>query len=158
MVDRYRYMDWSLRKIRAKQMEKELTGMSKILRPTVGWIKTIRETLGMNTRQLGERCNVTSERIIRIEADEIDGKTTLATLEKVASAMNCRLVYALVPNDGFIEFIEKAALSKAESQFKQISHTMALEDQKVSDSSLKEQIAILKEELIRGNIKKVWDK
>ena len=139
-------------------MEKELAVMSQILRPTVGWTKTIRETLGMNTRQLGERCNVTSERIIRIEADEVGGKTTLATLEKVASAMNCRLVYALVPNDGLLKFIEKAALNKAESQLNHISHTMALEDQKVSDSALKEQIAMLKEELIRDNIKKVWDK
>ena len=151
-------MDWSLRKIRARQIEKELAGMSKILCPKVGWIKTIRETLGMNTRQLGERCNVTSERIIRIEIDEVDGKTTLATLEKVARAMNCRLVYGLVPNDEFIEFIEKTASNKAESQLKRISHTMSLEDQRVSDSALKEQVEMLKEELIRGNIKKIWDK
>ena len=151
-------MDWSLRKIRARQIEKELAGMSKILRPKVGWIKTIRETLGMNTRQLGERCNVTSERIIRIEIDEVDGKTTLATLEKVAKAMNCRLVYGLVPNDEFIESIEKTASNKAESQLKRISHTMSLEDQRVSDSALKEQVEMLKEELIRGNIKKIWDK
>ena len=151
-------MNWSLRKIRTKQIEKELSAFSKILCPTVGWIKTIRETLGMNARQLGERCNVTSERIIRIEADEIDGKTTLATLEKVASAMNCRLVYALVPNDGLLKFIENTALNKAQSQLKHISHTMALENQKVSETALKEQIEILKEELIKGNIKKIWDK
>lgn len=153
-----RIMNWSLRKIRAKQIEKELSAFSKILCPTVGWIKTIRETLGMNTRQLGERCNVTSERIIRIEADEVNGKTTLATLEKVASAMNCRLVYALVPDDGLLKFIENTALNKAHSQLKHISHTMALENQKVSETALKEQIEILKDELIKGNIKKIWEK
>jgi hypothetical protein len=72
--------------------------------------------------------------------------------------MNCRLVYGLVPNDEFIEFIEKTASNKAESQLKRISHTMSLEDQRVSDSALKEQAEMLKEELIRGNIKKIWDK
>ncbi|MFO0445672.1 MAG: mobile mystery protein A [Holosporales bacterium] len=151
-------MDWSLRKIKATQVEQGLTTLSKILRPKVGWIKTIRETLGMNTRQLGERCNVTSERIIKIEADEVDGRTTLATLEKVAKAMNCKLVYALVPNDELVKIIEKAAQAKAELQLRHISHTMSLEDQKVSEKALKEQVLILKEELIKGNIKKVWDK
>lgn len=151
-------MNWSLRKIRARQIEKELAPLSKILRPAVGWIKTIRETLGMNTRQLGERCNVTSERILKIETDEVDGKTTLATLEKVANAMNCSLVYALVPNDGLLKFIEKTALNKAQSQLKHISHTMTLENQKVSEAALKDQVDILKEEMTKGNIKKIWDK
>ncbi len=151
-------MNWSLRKIRARQLEKELAPLSKILRPAVGWVKTIRETLGMNTRQLGERCNVTSERILKIETDEVDGKTTLATLEKVASAMNCSLVYALVPNDGLLKFIEKTALNKAQSQLKHISHTMTLENQKVSEAALKDQVDILKEEMTKGNIKKIWDK
>lgn len=151
-------MNWSLRKIKAKQIEQELIALSRIVRPKIGWIKTIRETLGMNTRQLGERCRVTSERIIKIETDEVNGRTTLATLEKVANAMNCRLVYALVPDDELIKTIEKAAQDKAESQLRHISHTMSLEDQKVSESALKEQIKILKEELIKGNIKKVWDK
>ena len=151
-------MDWSLRKMRAKQIENQLKGLSKLSSPEIGWVKTIRETLGMNTRQLGKRCNVSSERIIRIESDEIEGRTTLATLEKIAQAMNCRLVYAIVPNDGMIEFIEKAAEDKAKTQLQQTSHHMALEDQKISIESMKEQIHFLKEELLKNNIKHIWDK
>jgi predicted DNA-binding mobile mystery protein A len=151
-------MDWSLRKMRAKQIENQLKGLSKLSRPESGWVKTIRETLGMNTRQVGKRCNVSSERIIRIESDEIEGRTTLATLEKIAQAMNCRLVYAIVPNDGMIEFIEKAAEDKAKTQLQQTSHHMALEDQKISIESTKEQIHFLKEELLKTNIKHIWDK
>jgi predicted DNA-binding mobile mystery protein A len=151
-------MDWSLRKMRAKQIENQLKELSKLSRPEIGWVKTIRETLGMNTRQLGKRCNVSSERIIRIESDEIEGRTTLATLEKIAEAMNCRLVYAIVPNDGMIEFIEKTAEDKAKTQLQQTSHHMALEDQKISIGSMKEQIHFLKEELLKSNIKHIWDK
>lgn len=151
-------MDWSLRKMRAKQIENQLKGLSKLSRPESGWVKTIRETLGMNTRQVGKRCNVSSERIIRIESDEIEGRTTLATLEKVAQAMNCRLVYAIVPNDGMIEFIEKTAAEKAKTQLQQTSHHMALEDQKISIESMKEQIHFLREELLKNNIKHIWDK
>jgi predicted DNA-binding mobile mystery protein A len=151
-------MDWSLRKMRAKQIETQLKGLSKLSRPEIGWVKTIRETLGMNTRQLGKRCNVSSERIIRIESDEIEGRTTLATLEKIAQAMNCRLVYAIVPNDGMIEFIEKTAEDKAKTQLQQTSHHMALEDQKISIELMKQQIHFLKEELLKNNIKHIWDK
>lgn len=151
-------MDWSLRKMRAKQIETQLKGLLKLSRPEIGWVKTIRETLGMNTRQLGKRCNVSSERIIRIESDEIEGRTTVATLEKIAQAMNCRLVYAIVPNDGMIEFIERVAEDKAKIQLQQTSHHMALEDQKISIESMKEQIHFLKEELLKNNIKHIWDK
>ena len=151
-------MDWSLRKMRAKQIENQLKELSKLSRPEIGWVKTIRETLGMNTRQVGKRCNVSSERIIRIESDEMEGRTTLATLEKIAQAMNCRLVYAIVPNDGMIEFIEKTAEDKAKTQLQQTSHHMALEDQKISIESMKEQIHFLKEELLKNNIKHIWDK
>jgi DNA-binding XRE family transcriptional regulator len=66
--------------MRAKQIENQLKGLSKLNHPEIGWVKTIREALGMNTRQLGKRCNVSSERIIRIESDEMEGRTTLATL------------------------------------------------------------------------------
>ena len=151
-------MDWSLRKMRAKQIENQLKGLSKLSRPKIGWVKTIRETLGMNSRQVGKRCNVSSERIIRIESDEIEGRTTLATLEKVAQAMNCRLVYAIVPHDGIMEFIEKTAEDKSRTQLQQTSHHMALENQKISVESMQEQIQFLKEELLKNNIKHIWDK
>ena len=151
-------MDWSLRKMRAKQIQKELAGLAGLSRPQTGWVKTIRETLGMNTRQLGERCGVSSERIIKIESDEIEGRTTVATLEKLAKAMNCKFVYGFVPNSKMIEFIEKTASDKARIQLMQTSHHMALENQEVSKESMKDQIDILKGEILRNNIKHVWDK
>lgn len=61
--NRLNIMDWSLRKIKAKQIEIELKYLTKLSRPQSGWVKTIREILGMNTRQLGFRCNVSSERV-----------------------------------------------------------------------------------------------
>lgn len=150
-------MDWSLRKLKAKHIEREIGTISGLSRPKAGWVKTIRETLGMNTRQLGKRCGVSSERIIKIEADEIEGRTTVATLEKAARAMNCKLVYAFVPNSKMIDFIEKTAEDKARIQLAQTSHHMALEDQEISTESMKDQIDILKEEILRNNIKHIWD-
>lgn len=151
-------MDWSLRKIKANQIDFELQKLNNLTRPINGWIKTIRETLGMNTRQLGERCNISSERIIKIEADEVEEKTTLATLTKIANALNCKLVYALVPNNNIIHFIEKTAEEKAKIQLTNTSHHMTLEEQQTSTRALEEQITILKEEMLKNNIKYIWEK
>lgn len=151
-------MEWSIRRIAATQVDKQLKKLRGVTVPPVGWIKTIRKILGMNIRQLGERVGVSSERIIRIESDEINEKLTIGTLKKVATAMNCHFVYALVPNEEICTIIEKEARSKVIKQLARISHTMALEDQKINDKELKEQIDILTEEYLRGNIKKVWDK
>ena len=157
-IKEFYFMDWSLRKIKAKQLEKSLSSFSKILRPKKGWVRTMRETLGMNARQLGERCNVSAERIIKIEADELLGKPTIATLEKMAAAMNCRLVYGFIPNSDLIQLIEQTALTKAINQLKRTSHSMSLEDQETSNKALLEQADTLKEEMLRGNIKYIWDK
>ncbi len=151
-------MDWYFRKLKAQQIEKMLNPLSHLNTPSSGWVKAAREVLGMTTRQLGERCNVTSERIIKIESDEVKKNLTMKTLEKVAESMDCRFVYGLVPNSGFIESIEKAAEQKARQIVQRISHTMQLEDQKLSNKELEKQIDLLKAELLGKNIKKIWDK
>lgn len=151
-------MDWSLRKLTAKQIDKQLKPLKNLTIPSVGWIQTIRKALGINTRQLAEKTGVSSERIIKIEADELENKLTMATLQKMAEAMSCKFVYAFVPDDDLDKIIQKAARAKAKVQMSRISHSMTLEDQKTEDKELKEQIDILTEEYLRGNIKNIWDK
>ncbi len=151
-------MNWTTRKLTVKQIDRQVKHLSDFKIPTAGWIKTIREALGMNARQLGERSGVSGERILKIESDELKSRLTMATLEKMAEAMNCRLVYGFVPSESLSKIIERAAAEKARLQLTRVSHTMALEDQKITDKVLSEQIELLKEDLLRGNIKKVWEK
>lgn len=151
-------MDWSLRKLTARQIDKQVKPFRNFIIPNIGWIRTIRKALGINTRQLGERTGVSSERIVRIEADELESKLTMATLEKMAEAMNCKFVYAFVPDDNLDKIIEKSARDKAKTQMFRVSHSMALEDQKIDSKEMKEQIDILTEEYLRGNIKNIWEK
>ncbi len=151
-------MDWSLRKLTARQIDKQVKPLMNFIVPKTGWIKTIRMALGINNRQLAERMGVTSERIVKIEADELESKLTMATLEKAAEAMNCKFVYGFLPNDKLDKLIEKAARDKAKTKMSRISHSMTLEDQKLEDKELKEQVDILTEEYLRGNIKNIWEK
>lgn len=151
-------MDWSLRKLTARQLDKQVKPFKNFIVPSVGWIRTIRKALGINTRQLGEKTGVSGERIVRIEADELENKLTMATLQKMAEAMNCKFVYAFIPDDNLDKIIERAARDKAKAQMDRISHSMALEDQKTESKELKEQIDILTEEYLRGNLKNIWEK
>lgn len=66
--------------------------------PARGWIKAIREALGMSTAQLAQRMGVRQPSIVGLERSEAEGRIELASLRRVAEALDCTLVYALVPN------------------------------------------------------------
>jgi predicted DNA-binding mobile mystery protein A len=66
--------------------------------PNRGWIKAIREALGMTTVQLAKRLGVKQPSVTALEQSEAKGTIELATLRRVAEALDCVLVYALVPN------------------------------------------------------------
>jgi predicted DNA-binding mobile mystery protein A len=61
--------------------------------PKKGWLKEIRESLGMSMKDLAERLGTIKQRIERIEKDEVASKVTLETMKKTAEAMNCDFVY-----------------------------------------------------------------
>lgn len=149
-------MKWFLRKLTCNQLMSQLNSMKNVVIPSNGWIKTIRTALGMTSMQLAQRCGVSKQRILRIENDEILMKTTLGTLEKIASQLGCKLVYAIVPEKDLLKIIEEQAEKKAIEKLQTVSHSMILEDQEVTTRKHHDQIEILKEELMKNNIKTIW--
>ncbi|MDD5586178.1 MAG: transcriptional regulator [Alphaproteobacteria bacterium] len=69
-------------------------------RPHGGWLRAVREALGMSTRQLGRRLETCSSAVTRLEQSEAAGTIHLASLERAAEALGCKVVYALVPEKG----------------------------------------------------------
>ena len=108
---------------------------SAAVRPSRGWIRAIRDGLGMTTAQLARRMGVTQPRITELENGEASGKITLHSLERAAEAMNCRLVYAFVPMQPLTETIHERATSLASRQLASIEQTMRLENQSVTDKA-----------------------
>jgi len=117
-------------------------------RPRAGWIRAIRDAIGMSTRQLAAIAGVSPGRISRIEASERDGTVTLATLEKVARALGCRVEYVLVPDRPLEDVVQQRARAKATEQVSGVAHTMALEDQRPSSDFLDRTIADLAASLV----------
>lgn len=118
----------------SEQLDKRLTTLrplTQALRPSRGWVRAIRETLGMTTRQLGVRMGVSQPRIIKLEKSEVDGSITLDSLERAAQAMGCRVVYALVPERPLGDTLQERATQIADRQLASVEQTMRLEDQAV---------------------------
>ncbi|HEY5412860.1 MAG TPA: mobile mystery protein A [Caulobacteraceae bacterium] len=143
-----------------KNLERRLAPLrtaEDLARPPRGWIKAIREALGMSTTQLAERTGVSQSRIPRIEKGEIDGTLTMKTLRLMAQAMNCRLVYALVPNEPLDETLHERAVAVADRRLARTHHTMKLENQALTKRDLEAERRRLVAELLRGDPRKLWE-
>lgn len=81
--------------------------------PTNGWLRAIREALGMTAAQLGRRLGVSQQRALAMEGAETRGSLTLASLARAAEALDCQLVYALVPRLPLEGLVEERAAARA---------------------------------------------
>ena len=130
-------------------------------RPPSGWLKAIRGALGINTRQLAKRCGVQHSSILRIEKSEVQDKVSIESLKKIASAMNCQLVYAIVPKkeyNSLEKIIDHQAELLANKLIKKADHTMHLEAQGISSREIKNQTKKLANELKDKMDPRIWEK
>jgi len=120
----------------SQQLDKrfdQLRGLASAVRPERGWIRAIREALGMTTAQLAKRMQVQQPRIVELEKAESKGNITMQSLERAAEALGCRVIYALVPIKPLTTTLEERALQIAERQLSSVEQTMRLEAQGVDD-------------------------
>src|SRR5690606_9672608 len=106
--------------------------------PASGWIRALRDSLGLSAAQLGSTLGVRSQSIDDLEKSEVASSISLDALRRVGSAMDCTLVYALVPNTSLQAMVQQRAERLAKSAIAGVSHTMALEDQQVPAPSQQE--------------------
>lgn len=99
--------------------------------PVKGWIRAIREALGMTAEQLARRLKVTQPSVVQLEQSEAKGSIELATLRRVADALDCTLVYAFVPKKSLEETVRVCARNFIRRRRAPVEHSMLLEDQKV---------------------------
>jgi len=128
------------KKIIREQLDDTLSRFSSIAsvnRPMKGWIRAIRDALGMNMRQFADRLGVSKSRIPRIEQDEITGSLTLKTMNRVADTLDCVFVYGFVPRISLDDTVKKQASIVVERRMNRLMHTMNLEAQGLSSKNAK---------------------
>ncbi len=142
-----------------KQLERRLAPLRelKLVPPPKGWIKAIRESLGMTARQLASRMDVGVSRIPVIEEAEVTGSTTLRTLRQTATAMKCAFVYAFVPIEPLDDMLRERATQKARKNVARLDHTMRLENQALLKSDLDAERHRAIDLLLSGSLRRLWD-
>ena len=127
--------------------------------PRSGWIKAVRGALGMNARQLAERVGVKQSNITRLEEREPVGNVTLERLDRTAKAMNCKLVYAIVPQDRYSHLeaiIDERARDLAQQLVRRTEHSMRLEKQGTDDDDLAKELDSLATQLKSKMDSRIW--
>ena len=144
------------------QMDESLHALGTAMpvqRPPKGWARAVREALGMSAAQLARRIGVSRSTIATLERSEVRRTITLASLEKLARGLDCRVVYALAPADrGTLTGIRrKRALELARRQLARVSHTMKLEAQGLTPARERKQIERHADELLAGSPRRLWE-
>jgi predicted DNA-binding mobile mystery protein A len=132
--------------------------LQKVALPPTGWIKAIRNAIGMSMLQLGNRLSITKQSVQDIERREKDGSITIKSLREAAKALDMHLVYGFVPMDGSLEeLIDRKAKELAKQIVLRTNNTMKLEDQENSkqriQKAIEERTVIIKNEMP----KTLWD-
>lgn len=144
----------------AQQIDRRITDMTPLVetaRPAKGWIRAIREALGMTTGQLAKRLGVTQPRVVELERGEATGNITVHSLERAAEALGCRLVYVLVPAKPLTDTLHDRASRLADQRLAAVEQTMRLEAQEVTDRARRQDThARLAEDLLRRPAR-LWD-
>lgn len=102
----------------------------------------------MSTTELAARMGISQSRIPEIERGEVSRSLKLDTLERAARALDCELVYALVPRMTLEESVRAQARRQAEARLTGIRHNMRLEDQAVGNDDTADLVGDLAEELV----------
>ena len=130
----------------------DLKSAKNIVLQSSGWIKTVREAIGMTVSQLAARLGVTQPRITKMESNEDNLK--LSTMKKAAEAMNCEFVYYFKPRTTFQNLVDEQAQKKAVEVLKTVNENMALENQEIAEDKAVKDFA---SDLINTKIKQIWD-
>ena len=149
------------KKLIITQLDKKIAA-GRVLRdippPSNGWIAAARTALNMSLKQLGKRLGIAPSSVKELELREKSGSITVNGLRQAAQALDMRLVYILIPNEGSLDaYIEKTASRLAAEIVNRTSQTMKLEKQGNSEERLAQAIKEKTEELIREMPSFLWD-
>ena len=152
-------MDKKFRDLQLQQMDAHLK-ICRVAqlsaRPRSGWVRAIRESLGMSGASFARRLGMTPVGVRKLESAEASDAITLASLRKLAQALDCELQYALVPRTSLVQQVKDRAQTVARERLRPIAHSMALEDQAVHGEQNKIQLEQAIKDLIEGSRRDLW--
>lgn len=110
----------------------------------------------MPAAYLARRLGVVPSTVLRLETSEADDTISLASLRRMAEALDCELHYALVPRRSIAQTLEAQAGKVARERMTTVAHTMALEAQATTPEALDAQVQEMADSLLRGSRRELW--
>jgi len=153
-------MKTNKKKLVREQIEaalRRLSPLREINPPTKGWIRAIRNGLGMTARQLAGKLGVAQQAVARIERDELAGSVTIKTMRRVAECLDCVFVCGFVPRSSLESTIRTQAQRLASKRLSQASQTMTLENQALSTSENRRVLSEMVDELVDTMPANLWN-
>ncbi len=98
-------MNKELRRRARRELDEDLRVFrgKKVRRSKWGWLRGVRQALGMQVSEVARRLKMGTSEIYRLEMSEARETITLKKLRATAAAMHCEVVYAVVPVKGTLE-------------------------------------------------------
>lgn len=150
-------MKSDLRRMARRRLDDRLQAFSEVEQlqpPQVGWIRALRDALGMTTVQLARRMGVSSQAVTGLEQSEANGTIGVNSLRKAAEALDATLVYALVPNRPLEDMVKVQARRIAMEVIRRVDQTMKLEGQQTGRADLEE---ALQDYMTQLRDRELWD-
>jgi hypothetical protein len=91
------------RRVLLKKLDKEMRHYRLAARekkPTNELLRTVRKVLGVPMKEMAEKMGIVESALFQMEDREGTGSITLRSLNRMAGAMGCRVVYGVVPQNG----------------------------------------------------------
>lgn len=143
-----------------RQMDSLLKPLSGVVvphPPPRGWLKAIREALGLTTRQFASRVGLANSTVVQAEKSEAAGTISIGLLRRLADALNCDVRYVLIPRTPLATQVSAQAERKARERLAPLVHSMALEQQRAGNAFEEAQLRAIIDELLRGRRSRLWD-
>ncbi len=98
-------MNPELRRRARRELDEDLRVFrgKRVRRSKWGWLRGVRQVLGMRVSEVSGRLKVGRSEVYRLEMSESRETITLRKLRAAAAAMHCEVVYAVVPMKGTLE-------------------------------------------------------
>jgi len=148
------------KKLIREQLEaslQRLASLHGVSPPPKGWIRAIRNALGMTAKQLAGRLGIAQQAVARIEKDELSGSVTIKTMRRVAECLDCVFVCGFVPHSSLETSLRKQAQKLAVKRLAQASQTMTLENQALSTKENEKVLSEMVEELVDTLPSNLWN-
>lgn len=95
-----REKDRKLERIRLDEEMKPFRTAGREPNPTYGLLRAVRQTLGIPLAEVAVKAGIVLSTVTDMERRELEGTITMRSLARIAEALDCKVVYGVVPKKG----------------------------------------------------------